>query len=385
MKGHIRQRGPTSWQLKLDVGSDSAGGRRTEFHTFRGSKRGAQMKLAELIASVGKGAYVSRSAVKLGDYVLERLDQWERLGRITPMTIERYRDLLRNQIRPFIGHITMQDLKAEDVERWHATLLTAGRKDGAGGLSAQTIQHAHRVLAKALKEAQRFDVIARNPAVGERPPKVTREEVIVLRPNEVRAIVTSLRDHPVYTQMVLGLFGGLRRGEVLALRWGHVDLSAKNLKVCASLEETTAGGLRFKEPKSAAGKREVSLPDIAVEALREHWKRQLELSMRLGAGKPSPDMLIFTRLNGEPVSPRAFSKAWGKAAASIGVQATFHALRHTHISHLISAGIDVVKISKRVGHADIATTLNEYAHLFDAREDKSAGAINAAVATLLGP
>lgn len=95
-------------------------------------------------------------------------------------------------------------------------------------------------------------------------------------------------------------------------------------------------------------------------------------------------MLIFTRLNGEPVSPRAFSKAWGKAAASIGVQATFHVLRHTHVSHLISAGIDVVRLSKRIGHTDISTTLDVYAHLFDAREDKSAEAINAAVTTLLG-
>ncbi len=84
------------------------------------------------------------------------------------------------------------------------------------------------------------------------------------------------------------------------------------------------------------------------------------------------------------MSPRALSTQWTAVATKLGIAATFHALRHTHVSHLVSAGINVVKISRRVGHADVATTLNVYAHLFDAREDKSAEAINAAVAGLLG-
>ena len=385
MKGHIRQRGPTSWQLKLDIGRDAAGQRLTEFHTHRGTKKSAQMKLAELIASVGKGAYVSRSPLTVGAHVAERIDQWEKLGRISPKTTERYRELAANQIGPFIGQIGLQELKPGDIERWHAALLSVGRKDGAGGLSAQSVQHAHRLLAKALKEAQRFDLIVRNPTVGETPPKVVREEVSILSSEEARAAVTRLRDHPIYAEAVLALFAGLRRSEILALRWGHLDLAAKSLKVCEALEETTAGGLRFKQPKSLAGKREVTLPDIVIDALREQWKRQLELRLGLGVGKPTSDTLIFTRPDGGPISPRALSKEWRLAAASIGVKATLHGLRHTHVSHLIAAGIDVVKISRRVGHADIATTLNVYAHLFDAREDRSAEAINQAVAALLGP
>jgi integrase len=195
--------------------------------------------------------------------------------------------------------------------------------------------------------------------------------------------VTKLADHPIYAKAILALFVGLRRSEILALKWNAVDLDRKTLRVVEALEET-GEGLRFKAPKSRAGKREVALPDIVVSVLREQWTRQSEQRMKLGAGRAPADALIFSRLDDGPLSPNALSKEWSKAAASIGVAATFHALRHTHVSHLIEAGVNVVKISKRVGHADIATTLNEYAHLFDAREDKSAEVINAAVATLLG-
>jgi integrase len=368
---------------QLDIGSDSAGKRLTEFHTFRGSRKGAQMRLAELIPSVGRRAYVPRSVLTVAEHVAERINQWERLGRISPKTCERHRELAANQIGPFIGQIALQDLKADDIERWHATLLTSGRKDGAGGLSAQSVQHAHRLLAKTLKEGVRYDQISRNPAVGVTPPKVVSAEAVILSSEEMRAVVTRLRNHSIYPKAVLALFGGLRRSEILALRWSNVDFDRKVLRVTEALEETIAEGLRFKEPKSAAGKREVSLPVIVVDALREQWKRQLEQRLALRAGKPTPDTLIFTRLNGEPVSPNAFSKEWRTAAAAIGIKAGFHGLRHTHVSHLISAGIDVVKISRWLGHADISTTLDVYSHLFDAREDRSAEAIDEAVTALL--
>jgi integrase len=240
------------------------------------------------------------------------------------------------------------------------------------------------LLGKALREAQRFDLVVRDPTIGERPPKVVREEVVILTGDEARAIVTKLVDNPIYPKAIVALFTGLRRSELLALKWSSIDLDRKTLRVVEALEETAAG-LRFKTPKSRAGKREITLPDIVVAVLRDHRKRQSEQRMKLGAGRLPADALVFSRLDGGPLSPNALSKEWAKAAASIGVKATLHAARHTHVSFLIDAGINVVKISRRVGHADIATTLNVYAHLFDAREDKSAEAINAAVAGLLGP
>ena len=357
--------------------------RLTEYHTVRGSKREAQQKLAELIAAVGKGAHVARSDITVGNHVVERIAQWAALGKITPKTAERYTELCANQIVPHLGNRLLQQLKAGDIERWHATLKTSGRRDGRGGLSALTIRHAHRLLSKALKEAAHHDLVVRNVAAVEQPPKVDREEVVVLTEEQVRNVVLKLLDHPVYPKVILGLFTGLRRGEILALRWPNVDLDKKLLTVREAIEETKSG-LRFKEPKSAAGRRDIPLPNIVVDTLRDYRRRQFEQRLALGLGKLADDALLFSCLDGSPLSPHGLSKEWAAAAASIGLShIRFHATRHTHASHLISAGIDIVKVSRRLGHASPTVTLGVYAHLFDRRDDKSAAAINAAVAALL--
>ena len=383
MKGHIRQRGAGSFELKLDTGKDATGKRTTEYRSFKGTKREAQTELAKLIAAVGKGDHVARSALTVGAHVAERIERWVALGQITPRTAERYRELHANQIAPFIGAVTVQMLKVADIEKWHGALRVSGRRDGKGGLSALTIRHAHRLLGKALKEAQRHDLVIKNVASMQPPPRVAHTEVVILDPDQIRSVVRDLGGRPVYPKAIVALFTGMRRGEILALRWQDVDLDRKAVTVRAALEETQAG-LRFKTPKSQAGVREITLPGIVVETLRATRRRQQEQRFALGAGKLTDDALVFARPDGAPQSPRALSKEWSAAAASLGFgDVTLHALRHTHASQLISCGIDVVKISKRLGHASPTITLNVYAHLFDQREDKSATAINDAVAALL--
>jgi integrase len=385
MTGHIRRRGKESWELKFEIGRDEATGKRiTRYASVKGSKQDARFKLAELIASVGKGSYVDRSPLTVAQHVAERITQWESLGRITPKTAERYQELLDNQITPHIGAKAVQKLKAADIERWHATLLTNGRKDGNGGISARTVRHAHRLLSKTLKEGVRHEIVMRNVAAAEQPPKVENDEIVVLDNEQAKLVVNRLRGRAMYPKAVVTLFTGLRRGELLALRWNRVDLDSadRHIKIRETLEETR-GGIRFKVPKTKNSVRDVSLPDIVVESLREHRRQQLEMRIALGLGKLSDDALVFPRLDGAPQSPRAFSKEWSDVAASIGLpEITFHALRHTHASHLIDAGIDVVKISRRLGHASPAITLKVHAHLFRRRDDKSSAAINAAVASL---
>jgi len=385
MSGHIRRRGKESWELKFDIARDEATGKRiTRYANIKGSRQDAKFKLAELIASVGRGSYVDRSPLTVAQHVAGRIEQWESLSKISPKTAERYRELLANQIVPHLGAKAVQKLKPADVEGWHATLLTKGRKDGKGGISGRTVQHAHRLLSKALKEGVRHEIVMRNVAATEQPPKVDNDEVVALDNEQAKLVVTRLRGRAMYAKAITALFIGLRRGELLALRWNRIDLDSadKHLKIRETLEETNAG-LRFKAPKTKNSARDVSMPDIVVETLREHRREQLKMRLALGLGKLSDDALVFPKLDGSPQSPRAFSKEWSDVAASIGLpEITFHALRHTHASHLIDAGIDVVKISRRLGHASPAITLKVYAHLFRRRDDKSSAAINAAVASL---
>ena len=374
MKGHIQKRGKNSWRLKFDAGRDpDTGERDVQYHTFRGSKRDAQKKLAELIASVSTGTYVEPTKITVSAYVRERIDQWEAAGHITARTAEGYRYYLDNQIPMQIGGMPVQKLRPADVEKWHSTLLASGRADGKGGIEPQTVLHAHRVLSKALKDA------ARNVAALQPPPKVSGKKMVIVK--DVHALSAALRNwrHGVVGQTAL--FTGMRRGEVLALRWGRVNLDDKVIQVREAREFTKAHGLRFKLPKTDAGTRDIRIPKILLEILRQYRKDQIEMRVRMGLGRLPDDALLFSEPDGRPISPNSFSSAWAHFATDAGLPGvTFHALRHTHVSQLIDKGVDIVTISNRLGHAKPDVTLRVYSHLFQKDDAKAAEAIDRAMA-----
>jgi integrase len=370
--GHIRRRGARSWELKFDAGRDPATGKRKiQYHSFRGTKREAQVKLAELVASVGGGSYVEPSRVTVADFVRARVDQWEAAGDISARTAQRYRQLVENQIVPHLGAKLLQKLTRLDVEAWHTTLRNGGR-------AARTIGHAHRVLGKALSDAERDGLVLKNVCKLRKAPKVADGEMVIVQ--DVPGLVDKLRGSRLYVPAVVALFTGMRLGEVLALRWGRVNLDGKTISVREALESTKAHGIRFKPPKSKAGRRDLTLPEIVISALREHRRSQLEFRMQLGAGRLPDDALLFANLAGKPLQPSNVSSDWGELAGRIGLpDVTFHALRHTHASQLINAGVDIVTISKRLGHAKPSVTLAIYAHMFTTDDSKAAAAINAAL------
>src|SRR5262249_53251141 len=164
----------------------------------------------------------------------------------------------------------------------------------------------------------------------------------------------------------------MRLGEILALRERRVDLDRGVIEVREALEETKAHGIRFKPAKTKAGRRNIMLPNIVIEALRVHRSERLEQRMKLGLGKPAPDDLLFANFSGGPLRPSGVSSDWGGLPA-----VTFHALRHTHASQLIASGVDIVTISKRLGHPKLTVTLAIYAHMFTTDDSKAAAAINA--------
>jgi integrase len=201
----------------------------------------------------------------------------------------------------------------------------------------------------------------------------------ILSPQQVADFPALVHGHELEAASLVGLFCGLRRGEVLAIREKYLDLEDKVIRVRESLEETKASGLRFKPPKSRAGIRDVTLPAIVTDVLVEHRKRLLERRLMLGLGRLGPEDLIFPDWQGRPWAPNRFSSAWSKLAAQLGLEVSFHGLRHTHASMLIAHGTDVVTISKRLGHSSPAITLQVYAHLFHKDDRKAADAINKAL------
>jgi integrase len=369
--GHIRQRSPGSWEIKYDLRADPVTGkRRTRTTTVKGSKRDAQAELRRLLGQVDQGAHVAPGKLTTKEHVRRRIDHWRASGRIETRAAENYEDLL-HLINEGVGPVPLQALTMGTIEGWHVGL----RKRG---LKPRTIRAAHVLLARVLGEAVKHQLIVRNVARDQGlPVKLSGDAVLAPNAEAVQRLLVNLADgDPWRVPVIVALYTGLRRSEQLALRWANVDLEQARLAVVEALDETRAGGVAVKPPKTEAGRRTISLPSIVVEALREHRRQQLEQRVLLGQGRPSDDALVFPAVDGGRQSPRSFSVRWGRVAARLmAPEITWHMLRHAHASMLIGAGVPITVVAARLGHANPSVTLSVYARMFSKDDQQAADAL----------
>ncbi|HEX9323363.1 MAG TPA: site-specific integrase [Xanthobacteraceae bacterium] len=359
MSGHIVERGPGRWAIVLET-RGPAGQRRQRWHAFKGTKREALKRLAELVTERERGTYVEPSKQTVAVYFTNWLENWAPMTS-SPKTLEAYKTIIRRVIDA-LGGRPMQQVRGDDLNRLYLDLR-------ARGLSPRTVKHTHVLAKRVFGHALRQGDIKVNPVRAIDAPKVPHQEAAVLRHEEVSTLFEGLRGSFLYPVVVLAIGTGMRRGELCALRWQDVDLEGGKLEVRRSLEETTAGGLRFKEPKSARGRRSISLAPSVIACLQEHRKGQLELRMKLGQGKPPADELVFTTWGGGPRHPDRLSTDFSEAMDRIGLpHISLHSLRHTHASELIRAGVDIITVSRRLGHASAAITLGVYGHLMTSQD-----------------
>jgi integrase len=371
--GNVTRRGTHSWRLKFEDAPDATGNRRTRYETVHGTKRQAQERLTQLLAARDGGTAFAPSASLISDYLRAWLDADRNLS---PKTRERYRQLAEQQIIPHLGAVPLQKLRPAAVAEWHTTLLASGGVNGRP-LSARTVGHAHRVLHRGLERALQLELVGRNVAHAIRPPRVEATEIEILSPEQVVEVLDKLIGHPLHPIVAMAIGTGMRRGEICALPWHALDLDGAVVRVERSLEETQ-DGLRFKAPKSRHGRRSLSIPGNVIEILRAHRQAQLELRLQLGLGRLGADDLVFAKWDGQPYRPDNLSRDWIRTAKARGLpRVMFHALRHSHVSALIAAGLDPVSISRRIGHGSAAVTLAVYSHLFRQTDQAAADAIDA--------
>jgi integrase len=246
-------------------------------------------------------------------------------------------------------------------------------------LAPRTIKLIHRVVHKMLAEAKVWGIIRNNPAELAKPPKTPDRETMMLQPVQAALFLERLRGKPLYMLASLALATGMRRNEMLCLSWQHIDLEAGQLKVEQALEQTTAYGIRTKGPKTKHGRRTISLPSHLVTELRQHWREQQEQRLAMGLGK-APDIApVSATIAGGYMNQGTVTCRWGDQMAAIGMpEVTLHSLRHTHASMLISAGVDILTVSRRLGHASPRMTLEIYGHLIHGGDDRAAQIVGVA-------
>jgi integrase len=370
MKGHIRQRSPGHWAIVIDVRDPVTGKRKRRWHSFAGNKRQAQVECARLISEMQGGAAVDPSRTTMSQF-LDRFERdWVALH-VSAHSAGRYRGAL-GHVRRHLGEHQLQKVRPADIAGLYAALSRAG-------LAARTIRLVHCVLHRALGQARTWAVIRDNVADAIKPPRAPDQETPMLQPEQARELIERFRGHPLHLLASLALATGMRRNEMLALRWQDVDLDAGRLVVEQSLEQTSAHGIRIKAPKTRKGRRTISLPAHTVAELRGHWRAQQEQRFALGIGKAPADSPVLATFDGKPQSPNAITKAWPVAMAAIGMSGvTLHSLRHTHASMLIASGMDILTISRRLGHSSPTITLGVYGHLVSGTDGRAAQIMDAA-------
>ena len=316
-------------------------------------KRQAQIECARIISDIKGGIYFEPSKTTVAQF----LDRWlEHIkSQVSPRSHERYAEIARKNIVPLIGSVLMTKLQPVQISTAYSIALASGRRDGKGGLSPRSVHHMHRILKQALSQAVRWQMLARNPADAVDAPKVERRRMDTYDMAQTAELIEAMRPIRMFLPTILGALCGLRRGEIAALRWRHVDLDVGGLSVVQSAEQT-AKGIRYKEPKSGKA-RNVQLSATVIEELRAWRLRQAEELLRVGV-RPDGETFVVTQADGRPLQPRSISHEWVRLLATKRLpRIRFHDLRHAHATHLLAAGVHPKVASERLGHSKVGITL----------------------------
>jgi len=374
MKGHIRERSPGHWAIVIDV--HGTGERKRRWRSFAGTKRQAQIECARLISEMQSGTTVEPNRLT----VAQLLDRW--LQHIRPQvgarTHERYGEIVRIYLAPALGAVLVAKLQAMTISTAYAEMLSSGRRRGGGGLSPRSVHHCHRILSQALRAAVRWRVLSRNPCDDVDPPRVERR---MLKVWDVATMAQALeRAHSlrIFVPMLLAGMLGLRRGEIAALRWRHVDLNRAQLAVVESFEQTRQGA-RLKTPKCGRG-RKVALPAMVVADLRAWRLKQAQELLKIGV-RLDDDGFVCAGEDGQPVQPQSLTHAWHRFLAAAKLpRIRFHDLRHSHATHMLASGVHPKIASERLGHATVGLTLDTYSHVIPGMQEDAVARSDAAFA-----
>jgi integrase len=381
MRGHIHKRvrktragkETTRWYVVVDVGVDASGRRRQKWHGGFPTRREAEVARAKIVNDLHVGSYVAPDRLTLAEWVRESWLPMIRT-RIKPSTFDSYSSNMKIHVLPALGSRPLQQLTAPMLNALYAELLARG--NGRGPLDPKTVNYIHTIAHKALADAVDAGVVPRNVAERAKPPRPNRQakrEIQCWEPTELARFLEHVQGARLEAGWRLAAMTGMRRGEVLGLRWSDVDLDKGRLSVRQAVISVAYEVLKS-TPKNHQA-RVIDLDPETVELLREHRGQQQRQREQWSDGYRDSD-LVVARENGEPIHPQSFSQAFGRLVKRAGLRRIrLHDLRHTHATIAVKAGVPVKVISERLGHESPAFTLKQYAHVLPGMQAEAAAQI----------
>lgn len=381
-EGCIRQLKDKTWEARIMIGRNANGN--PKFKTFTSKKRSVvAAKLAEYIANRNNEPLTSANYT-VEKWLLQWFDNYVAIN-VKDSTKVSYEGIIKKHLIPQIGHIKLSNLKKVDIEMMYRTLLESGRADGKGGLSVKTIHNVSLVLHKALDEALKCEYIPKNPADAANSPthrseNSSKKAIDVLSKSEQQALMAACGDDVYGVAILTALYTGLRKGELLGLKWSDIDFQAKTMTVQRQLNRLkdyspdakakTRLGLQ-EDTKTESSHRTISLPNPLVEILLGHQRRQNTVKERWGKSYQDLDM-VFARDDGNYIDPATFGDHYHKILNKAGLgHFTIHALRHTFATRALEAGVPIKVVSQILGHSGVQITMDTYSHVLPDLQSQS--------------
>lgn len=356
MRGHIEKRGKNSYSIAISMGKDGTTGKyKYQWVSVKGTKKEAEKRLAELLHQIDNGTFIKPGKTTLSEY----LEKWLRdyaMPNLSPRGFERYTGIIRQHLIPELGGVVLTQLRPEHLQRHYTDTLN-------NGLSAGTVRYHHAVIHKALQTAVKWGLVSQNVADGVDVPRIHRNEMQTWDKDEIARFLETAKDSTYYALFYTALFTGMRRSELLALRWQDIDFIFSQVYVNRSLHHLKDGSYIFTEPKSARSRRTIALSPSAILTLKEHKEKKETQCILLGIPLKDND-LVFSTLEGKPLRPNTVTRAWVMLAKRAGVRVIrLHDARHTHASLMLKQGVHPKIVQERLGHASIQLTLDTYSHV----------------------